>query len=395
MKNGLNILFSFLAGVFIFSCQKETQSEPVKEELGVTPVEIQASSASAKFEIDVTSNVRWTVTAEGGNGLAVSWITLGRASGKGNMQVSVRVAENKYKEERVASIVFKTDGGKTAVVSLVQAGSEDGKDEPENILYIGTANLRMSHLDNGTDNAWDERKDRLKKSLLSCPFDVFGIQEVDDKMQAWLDSELSSKYAFRYFSPYSQDGKGSRAQGIGYRKDKYTLSDWHYFWACSTPDKMTTNDGNFNRGGCCCIVTEKATGFRFFVMNNHGCLDDQSNIDGAPVYVQMEQKYNKDELPSFFVGDMNASASGDVYKIYTAHWKDSYLEAAKRTGASGTYNSYSYQNGKSRIDYVFYHGEGVIPQEYHCDNTLYNGFYASDHFPVWTEFKIEKENENK
>jgi len=197
MKNAIKILFSLLVGVLAYSCQKETQPEVV-EEIAVSPAEIDASSELANYKVDVTSNVKWTVSVEEP---AASWITLGRTSGNGNLQVSIRVAENKYKEERSASVVFKTQGGKTATVSLVQAGSQTGEDAPENLLYVGSANLRMSHLDNGTDNAWDERKERLKKSLLSCPFDVFGIQEVDDKMQAWLDSELSSKYAFRYFSP--------------------------------------------------------------------------------------------------------------------------------------------------------------------------------------------------
>ena len=128
-------------------------------------------------------------------------------------------------------------------------------------------------------------------------------------------------------------------------------------------------------------------------MNNHGCLNDQSNIDAAPVYVEMEKKFNKEALPSFFVGDMNAkqsSVEGSVYMIYTAHWTDSYLEAAKRTGASGTYNAYKHPNGSSRIDMVLYRGEGITPQLYNCDNTLYGGLYPSDHFPVWVEFKIER-----
>ena len=101
MRAGLKILFSFLAGAFLCSCQKETQPD-VAEELSVTPVEIQASSALANYKVDVTSNAKWTVSVEE---TAASWVTLGRASGNGNLQVSIRVAENKYKEERSASII--------------------------------------------------------------------------------------------------------------------------------------------------------------------------------------------------------------------------------------------------------------------------------------------------
>lgn len=396
MKTGIKIIFLLLAGALMFSCQKENQPEVI-EEISVAPAEIEATASLASYVMDVTSNAKWTVSVKGENGSEVSWATLSRTSGNGNLQVSVRVNENKYSEPRAAVIRFETAGGKKADVSLTQLANEAGEEAPaDDILYVGSYNLRMSHLDKD-DNAWDERKDRLKISLMACPFDVFGIQEVDDKMQAWLDKELASKYAFSYFSPYSKNGKGTRAQGIGYRKDKFTLSDWHYFWACDTPDVMTQNDkgsnGNFNRGGCCCILTHKDTGEKIFVMNNHGCLNDQSNIDAAPVYVEMEKKYNKESLPSFFVGDMNAKQSteeGSVYMIYTSHWTDSFLKAAKRTGVVGTYNGFKHPTGSSRIDFVFYRGEGITPQLYHCDNSLYGGFYASDHFPVWVEFKIKK-----
>ena len=123
MKNAIKILFSFLVGVLVYSCQKETQPEVV-EEIAVSPAEIDASSDLANYKVDVTSNVKWTVSVEES---AASWITLGRSSGNGNLQVSIRVAENKYKEERSALIIFKTQGGKTAEVSLVQAGSEAGE----------------------------------------------------------------------------------------------------------------------------------------------------------------------------------------------------------------------------------------------------------------------------
>lgn len=389
-------IFSLLAGILLFSCQKEN-SVPLNEELSVNPTEITVPSSLSSFSVNVFSNTKWTVKVERENGIDVTWLTLGRTSGNKDIPVAIRVNENSSSIIRKASIVFETPGGKTAVLALIQEANENEEVVEDDVLRVGTYNLRMSHLDNGTDNTWDVRKARLKKSMQDCSFDVFGIQEVDDKTQAWLDAELSSKYAFRYFSPYSKDGNGSRAQGIGYRKDKFTLADWHYFWACDTPDMMTTNDtgsqGNFNRGGCCCIITEIETGRNFFVMNNHGCLNSQSNKDAAPVYVEMEKRYNKSGLPSFFVGDMNARQSTDkesVYMTYKEYWLDSYLFASKRTGCAGTYNGYSNPNGSSRIDYVFYRGEGLTPQLYHCDNTLYNGFYPSDHFPVWVEFKIEK-----
>ena len=388
------ISLSLVAGVLLGSCQGKDPA--VKEELLVSPEFIEALARMDSYKIEVTSNSKWSVSVEDN----LSWLTLDRSSGHDNASMTVRVNENKYKDPRMASIVFKTAGGLTAKVSLSQEGNDSGEETPESdVLRLGTYNLRMSGLDTEGNNAWDLRKERLKQSLIACNFDVLGIQEVSSTTQAWLDSELSSKYTFRYFSPYAQTGKGDRAQGIGYRKDAFTLSDWHFFWASDSPDAMSYNDtgdqGNFKRGGCCCVLTHKATGIRLFFMNNHGCLNAESNKTNAPVYAQMEQKYNTSGLPSFFVGDMNARESteeGSVYKTFTSWWKDSFKEltSASRQGPENTYNGYSYPMGRYRLDYVFFRGSGFEPVKYCCDNTLFDGLYASDHFPVWVEFAFEK-----
>lgn len=386
--------FSLVAGVLLGSCQG---NDPVAEDILVSPEYIDAQAQMGSYKIQVTSNAKWSVSVEND----LPWVTLDRSSGHDNASMTVRVNDNKYKDPRRASIVFKTAGGLTASVSLVQTGDDSGEETPDaNTLRLGSYNLRMSGLDTDGNNVWDLRKERLRQSILDCDFDVFGIQEVSSVTQAWLDSELASKYTFKYFSPYAQTGKGDKAQGIGYRKDAFTLSDWHFFWASDTPDTMTYNDmgdnGNFKRGGCCCILTHKATGIKLFFMNNHGCLNGESNKASAPHYVTQEKRFNPSGLPSFFVGDMNASESTDpasVYMIYTAYWQDPYklLDSSEREGCFGTYNGFSAPNGKSRIDFVFFRGEGVTPKHYRCNNTLYGGLYPSDHFPIWAEYEIKNQ----
>lgn len=387
------MLFLLAGALFAGSCQGKDEPE---ESLSADPALIEAGSAMESYRISVSSNCSWTVEVEEDPG----WLQLDRSSGHDDATVTARVYENKYDSPREAAILFKSAKGKTASVRLVQAGKEGGETAPaEGVFRIGTYNLRMSGLDTEGQYVWDIRKTRLKQSILDCGFDFFGIQEVSSTAQAWLDSELSSKYTFQYFSPYSQGGKGDRAQGIGYRKDAFTLSDWHYFWASDTPETMTANDtgsnGTYKRGGCCCILTHKASGRKFFFMNNHGCLNSEPNKAGAHVYVDMEKKYNPSGLPSFFVGDMNAGESseqGSVYMTYNSWWKDSYkvIDPSKRSGCVGTFNAYDYPNGKSRIDFVFFRGDNVEAEQYCCDNTLYGGLYASDHFPVYVNFKISQ-----
>ena len=391
MRRVCKELSLLLAWVVLGSCQEK---EPVPEVITVSPGALEADASLASYKVDVASNARWTVSVE------EDWVTPDRASGHDDATVTLRVNENGFKTPRTAAILFKTAGGTEATVTLTQAGKAGGEDIPdEPVIRVGSYNLRMSNLDKTGENAWAVRKDRLKQSILDAQFDIFGLQEVSSEAQAWLVSEFSGQYSFKFFSPYAQNGTGDRAQGIGCRRSAFTLSDWHFFWATDTPDVMSENDtgssGTFRRGGCCAVLTHKASGVKVFLMNNHGCLNGASNKQAAHVYPEMEKRFNTGGLPSFFVGDMNAGSSseeGSVYMTYTAYWKDTYavLDASLRSGCTGTYNGYSYPSGKSRIDFVFFRGEKVEPQSYTCSNRLYGGLYASDHFPLWADRKIVK-----
>lgn len=178
-----------------------------------------------------------------------------------------------------------------------------------------------------------------------------------------------------------------------YRSNILSLSDTHHFWLGPDPDKMSTSDkgtnGNYNRGGFCGTLTHKATGIRIFFMNTHGALNETAKTEYAHVFEQMEKRYNTDNLPSFLVGDMNAVSSHEMMKTITDYWKDSYVDAQTKKGSANTFNSYTNPNGVRRIDYVLYRNASA-PSYYCCDNTLYNGQYASDHFPVYTDFTISR-----
>ncbi len=398
------LAYLFLAGVVLTgSCQKGQGK--VEENFSVTPPSMEVEKELSSYSLEVSSNVSWSVVLEGEGGASVSWATLGRNSGRGNAQLQIRVLENKYKEPREANIVFTTEGNKNYIVKLIQKGDESSQDEGGSVtLRIGTYNLRTSNSDIGTVNDWSTRKERLKKSFIDCDFDIVGLQELQADQQAWLRSELGDMYDFHFFSPYSPTGaEGTKgAQGIGYRKGKITLSDWHYFWASDNPEVMTEADVSpetgtgYNRGGCCGVFTHTATGVQMLVMNNHGCLFDGPNAKYAHVYVDKEKAYNSAGLPSFFIGDMNEtpnSTEGSPYMTYTSYWKDAFneVEASERTGPMATYNGFNAPSGKTREDYVFFRSGKITVNHYTCNNTLYDGGkYASDHFPVYVDVTVSK-----
>lgn len=259
---------------------------------------------------------------------------------------------------------------------------------------LGTYNIRVSTGDKSDpDNNWDTRKPRLVQSITENNFDVFGLQEVTTVAQKDLESELGQIYGFVFFSPYAQNGVGDKAQGIAYKKSKFKISDFHYYWVCDTPDVMTVNDvgeTNYKRGGCCAVLTDLETGLQLFFMNTHGCLNKEPNTKWAYVYEQMEKRYNTAGLPSFFVGDMNSKPGSSAVNTFLAYWKDSREAATYKTGPENTFNSFQHADGASRIDWIFYRGDKVRIKNYVCNNKLYSKLFASDHFPVYIELTISR-----
>ncbi len=286
--------------------------------------------------------------------------------------------------------------GEEKLISEIETAPDD---DGTITVRVGSFNIRVSGMDDdkGTDNEWSKRKTRVIKSIRDKDFDFFGVQEVTTEQQTYLTEQLSDTYTCKFFSPYASNGNGDKAQGLIYKKDKYTLSDWKYFWPSDTPDKMPSlgNDivsltQRYKRGSCCGILTHNESGVRMFIMVMHGFLNNDTGDTYAYVNNDREGMYNPDGYPAFFVGDMNTDPGRAAYTTWTGHWKDSFAELseAKKTGPTGTYNGWKTTTTPSkRIDYIFFKGDAV-PKNYVCDDDKYDNLYPSDHCPIYTDFKI-------
>lgn len=224
-------------------------------------------------------------------------------------------------------------------------------------IRIGTYNLRRSVLDDASpDNNWRVRRPRLIQSILDNAFDVCGLQEVDTPEQESLPHLLAGQgavYESYFFSPYAEDGKGTKAHGLIWRKDRFRMAgEPHFFWISNPPQKKQVNDlgldlkHQYIRGGFCVVMEDILAERKFFVMVTHAPLNTDQHAEHAHVFVEMEKRYNPngwqlDRLP------------------------------------------------ERRIDFIYYKGEGVVPLHYRCNDTRYNGLFASDHFPIWVDFNIQ------
>ena len=264
-------------------------------------------------------------------------------------------------------------------------------------IRVGTYNVWRSDIGKG-DYAWEVRKDRLAQSIVDLNLDVFGIQEVDLRIQEELPSLLASHnspiYDWYLFSPYSQDGKGDKAQAVLYRADRFELVEGRNFWLSETPEVMSYgwDEQEYCRGALYVILREKNTGKKIFVMNSHFPLGKEAKCKAADVVISIEKKYNVDGLPSFFIGDLNNRPGTPGSKVLRTHWNDSYLflPAEMKEGSQATFNGHDVNrdmNSTQRIDYVYFRND-VTPLMYHCSNRKYDGFWPSDHCAVYVDMLI-------
>ena len=263
---------------------------------------------------------------------------------------------------------------------------------------LGSYNVWISTIGKG-NYAWNVRKDRLAKSIVDMNMDVFGIQEVDLRIQkelpALLEKHGAADYGWYIFSPYSPKGRGDKAQALLYRKDRFKILESHYFWMSETPEVISRgwDEQKFCRGGFCVVLKDKRTGRKFFLMHSHFPLGKEARRRAADVCIEMEKKYNKDGLPSFLIGDLNNRPDYPGSEKLRTFWNDSflYLPAECREGSFATFNGAETDRDMDkdprRIDYVYF--KGAVPLKYCCFNKKYDGFWPSDHCGVYVDMKIE------
>ena len=258
------------------------------------------------------------------------------------------------------------------------------------MVRVGTYNARYVTSEEDEQNNWSNRKSRFVRSVRENDFDIFGLQECSKAIQEDLTAGLEGTYTIRYFNPFAQSGTGTgESMGLAY-KTGYTLDDWHFFWLSDTPDVKAVNDGTKCRGGCCATLTTPK-GTKIFVMVTHGALDADVRAQYASLFEEMEKLYNPYGYPSFFVGDMNAQPSDPASVTYRSYWNDAYYSHAPKTGPYCTFNAFNLERDlythQNHLDYVYY--RNAVPLRYVCNDRRYDGYYASDHLPVFVDMKVD------
>lgn len=279
-------------------------------------------------------------------------------------------------------------------------------------------------------------KDAMGKILADCKADVFCFSEIDDYFASNLVSIAQSAgvtgFAWDIQRPNRVESTGLEyyyANGIAYRKDKFSLIGRGMYWYTSA-GKLTASSVEASSSHVpkyCTLVWSQLkhipTGKQFYVISTHFPLSSDGTSSGyktGGAHLACSKALNAFlQLvpdPCIVGADLNSSSessdeNASGYSLLRQQWTDAY-EALLASGKldpfyatfsgtmSGSSSKYYYDpltftknHPERRYDHVMSHGAGFVPVSYVTLMTgyTYGGkfFCPSDHLPVVVDYSIQ------
>lgn len=251
-----------------------------------------------------------------------------------------------------------------------------------------TYNIRYA-TDRDGINSWENRKEWVADLINYYEPTILGIQEGLFHQVTFLDSTL---IGYDYVGVARDDAaKEGEFSAIFYQTDQVEVQNEGTFWLSLTPDKPSYGWGaNYRR---ICTWGEfklKESDDRFFVFNTHFDHEsEEARIESAKLIHKKILELNKHELPVVLMGDFNAIPDSEPYEFLIKHYLDSRKTTIKKPfGPLGTYNGFDTSHPLDvRIDYIFV-DEKIEVESYAVFSNSRENRTASDHLPVFIQFKI-------
>ena len=255
--------------------------------------------------------------------------------------------------------------------------SEEHRVMSYNIRYLGPFDFG--------ERTWFYRANLIMDSIEKAQPGIIGFQEVTCWQYDYLVETMAG-----YDSIISYRDKMVNSEGcpIFYRTDLYTLIDKGSFWLSETPDVMSKDWGAAHYRICSYVILkDKATEKEFVIFNTHlDHVSDEARINGIQVVLNKIKEFGN--LPAVLMGDLNAEEYTDTYKSATEAFLDTKYET-ENTMTSCTYQSFGEELESDCIDYMLVSPDSFDVLSYEVIHAIYDGVYASDHFPLFVKLKLK------
>jgi len=255
-------------------------------------------------------------------------------------------------------------------------------------LRVMTFNVRYPEAKDG-ENRWEVRRDLLVQTVREKAPDVMGTQELFYEQGQYIVEKLPE---YAWFGRSRRGNQQDEHMGVFYRKDRLELIQSGDFWLSETPEVA----GSMSWGvGLPRMVTwglfaMKPGERRFYLFNTHFAHrreDEEARVRSARVIAERIRKLPR-RAPVILIGDFNAAAGGEAYRVMAGEFHDAWWAAARQSGPEGTFHGFSGKPGRARIDWILFRPEEIHVLAAETVTRNDNGRYPSDHFPVFAVVEL-------
>lgn len=262
----------------------------------------------------------------------------------------------------------------------------------QNTLNIMTFNIRLDVAEKDSMNNWQYRKERVSNQILAHQTDIVGVQEARPNQMIDLQKLLPE---YKYVGLPRENNDWGEYSAIFYNTKRIEVIEDYTFWLSQTPTEVGRKGWD---AACPRIVTfalfrDRITNDTFYIFNTH--FDHEGQVarrESAKMLLEYIQNI-ADSRPVLAMGDFNATPSDEPIRIITSQNDDRHLTDSKTAsqtphqGPTGTFNGFNQREGAYPIDYIFIKNQ-VAVLEHATLLQRWNGYFSSDHFPVFVRVKI-------
>ncbi len=253
---------------------------------------------------------------------------------------------------------------------------------------IMTFNIKYDNPADGEDS-WDQRKDALVDLIARYHPDILGIQEGLLHQVEFIQQRIPN---YTYIGVGREDGisKGEYS-AIYYDSTKFELLTHETFWLSDSPDRVSVGwDAAMERICTYGRFRFKLSNETLHVFNTHfDHMGSEARKQSTVLILNKISAYGIQDERLVVMGDFNAVPESEpiaVLKKELDYGLD--ISESEFQGPDGTFNAFdSIRPLGDAIDYIFTNQLDVISYR-HIDDRKGNGFFISDHFPVFIEVKL-------
>lgn len=246
---------------------------------------------------------------------------------------------------------------------------------------VMTYNIRY---DNQWDtvNSWEQRKAGVFKIIEESHVDIFGVQEA---LQHQIEDLQSAFPGYEYLGVGRDDGKTKgEYSAIFFNSKRFELLEGNTFWLSKTPEKPSVGwDAAMERICTYALFKDLSTNNKFWVFNSHfDHMGKKARKNSAKLILKQIEELTIENAPIILMGDFNTESHEKPYRLLQDEMSDWFYCASNiQNSRLGTFNGFEKQFEPKRIDYIY--TKNICAKDYRqCFDTLPNGNYPSDHFPV-------------